>query len=108
MRLVSGPLVRARSGETGKAQPVRIMIRPEAVRLGSRPEPGSILQGTISGVDYLGPSIRYTVAVGHDLVTVREFGKPDPPFAPGTEVSLTWEASAASVFPAADGEVEPR
>jgi len=88
---VSGARLRL-AGVTAGARPgeaVRLVVRPEAIELGSAAPGGAEggLVGTIVSRTFLGEKVDYHVRLGADLIQVTRYNPgPGPVFAPGDAV----------------------
>jgi spermidine/putrescine ABC transporter ATP-binding subunit len=95
--------VHAPAAAVATGQPVRVMVRPEAVRLGP-PDAGAgadnALPGRIEEVVYLGQAVRYLVRVGGLPLVAREPHRGGEPIRPvGAAVTASWPVAAAVVVP---------
>ena len=96
-----GSRVRLSSITAAPGSRVKLMVRPEKVRM----EPGSsagVLSGTIESGVYLGDSTKWLVAVGKDrVITVVEQNRDHgtkPETRVGEQVSINWERECAVVL----------
>jgi ABC-type Fe3+/spermidine/putrescine transport system ATPase subunit len=91
-----------RSAFQAKRNDVKVMIRPESIRLfaGDQAEPGlNQLDGTITMSTYLGPTVRYEVQVGELQVEVDKTFEAGSPLLPtGTRVKLTIEPNLVVIL----------
>lgn len=85
---VFGQTVRSRRPPRNGTNQVAIVLRPEAVGIGSAEEPG--VPARVINLAYIGPVARYTVAVdgGPELVVDLHNPGPDQFFSEGTAVTL--------------------
>jgi len=93
----AGPRVHGPAGPVAPGQPVRLMIRPEALTLrdGAGEAASNALPGVVEEALYLGQAIRYTVRAGDLVLTVREPHRTaDPTFAPQARVTVSWPRHA--------------
>ncbi|QDL93782.1 ABC transporter ATP-binding protein [Paroceanicella profunda] len=72
----------------GLAGPAAMSLRPEAIRLAA--PGGGRVQGTVTGLRYLGQQNRVSVAVGETTLAVLTRAAPEP----GSAVGLDWDADA--------------
>jgi ABC-type Fe3+/spermidine/putrescine transport system ATPase subunit len=93
----------ATAAPPGEGRAVRLMLRPEQIRLAARPDGAdNALPGRIEELAFFGGTAAVQVEVGGGRrIEVRTggAGEPEPP-APGEPVWLTWNASAGLLFPA--------
>jgi spermidine/putrescine ABC transporter ATP-binding subunit len=76
-----------------------LSVRPEAIRLSrSGLQPGDGLRGKIAEIIYLGSSVRVGTAVGDALVWADLRDDEAAGLAPGDDVTLAWQRSAATVW----------
>jgi ABC-type Fe3+/spermidine/putrescine transport system ATPase subunit len=91
-----------RSAFPAKRNDVKVMIRPESIRLfaGDQAEPGpNLLDGTIAMSTYLGPTVRYEVQVGELQFEVDKTFEAGSPLLPaGTRVKLTIEPNLVVIL----------
>lgn len=93
-RVVEGSLVTG--GAAGSA--VRVMIRPENMRLTA--EPGTHFTGQIKQSQYLGHATEYLVLSGGTMFRVLELRRRGAvPFREGATVGLSWNWDEALVYP---------
>lgn len=91
-----------------------VLLRPHRIALAPAPadgpaggvpdgSPAAPVRGTVLGAGYSGESIAYRVRVGADgpVLDVERPAGPEAAHAPGSEVLLTWDASAARLVDAA-------
>jgi spermidine/putrescine transport system ATP-binding protein len=80
---------------------VAVSLRPERAvlhRRGEAPPGRPTIDGTLDGVLYLGNALVQTVRLDWMTIEVRsESGRRDTSFAPGDEVSVSWEPDAVTV-----------
>jgi spermidine/putrescine ABC transporter ATP-binding subunit len=96
---IHGPVIEAVVG-----QPVRAVIRPEALSLHSHrtavENSVNAIEGCVEEVVYLGQAIRYTVRVGDLPLTVRLPHQPGASvFESGARVTITWSRPATLLLP---------
>jgi putative spermidine/putrescine transport system ATP-binding protein len=83
------------------------MIRPEAIRIGGASD--AAVPATIERSEYLGPTVRITLATEFGRLTAR-LSRTDslPELTPGTAVTAGWEARDMLLFARDDAEDAPR
>ena len=80
---------------------VAVSLRPERIRVQSRGTAvaaGASLDGEVRDVTYLGHAVVYAVAAGATSIEVRSEGEVGEPFAPGDQVTISWDHGAAAVI----------
>jgi iron(III) transport system ATP-binding protein len=70
---------------------VRVIVRPEAIHFGGRPETGIAWRGVVRQRFFRGTRNLYTVQVG--VLTLSVDAPPDPAVSPGTDVALSVAAA---------------
>ena len=99
VRLANGARIAAETSMPTGSE-VSVSLRPERARLqprGTDAPDGSSLDGEVRDITYLGHAVVYAVAVGSTAVEVRNEGEVGEPFAPGDEVTISWDHGAAAV-----------
>jgi len=83
------------------------MIRPEAIRIGGASD--ASVPATIERSEYLGPTVRITLATAFGRLTAR-LSRTDslPELTPGTAVTAGWEAKDMLLFARDEAEDAPR
>ncbi len=100
VRLASGVLIEAETSAPPGSD-VAVSLRPERIRVQARGRAaadGAGLDGTVGEVTYLGHAVVYSVAAGPTAIEVRREGEIGRPFAPGDEVTVSWDHGAAAVI----------
>ncbi|MHB0773849.1 ABC transporter ATP-binding protein [Bradyrhizobium sp. 1.29L] len=79
-------------GDVSSGNPVKVMVRPESVRLSRLDRPGtSGLRGVIQNRAFVGHAIRYVIAAGDQrLAGLQNSGSGTPILEPGEEVWVDW------------------
>lgn len=78
-----------------------LFVRPEHVDIGSRgsaPAGCNTLDGVVESALFLGETTRYAVACGDVTMTIKRQNRGQPHFAPGTPVTLCWNADDCVVL----------
>ena len=99
VRLANGARIEAETSLPAGSE-VSVSLRPERARLqppGTAAAEGASLEGTVRDITYLGHAVVYEVAVGEMSVEVRVEGETGQPFAPGDDVTISWDHGAAAV-----------
>ena len=94
--LGSGP----QSVEGAQQEGAHLGLRPERIGVhprGSTTADGASLDGQVRDITYLGHAVVYAVSAGPMSVEVRSEGDVGDPFAPGDEVTISWDRGAAAV-----------
>ena len=99
VRLANGVRLKAENSMPTGSE-VAVSLRPERIRVQPRDEAaadGSSLGGEVRDITYLGHAVVYEVAAGPISIEVRSEGEVGEPFAPGDEVTISWDRGAATV-----------
>jgi iron(III) transport system ATP-binding protein len=82
--------------EIGAGEPIKLLIRPEAIQIG---EQGS-WQGTVARTTYLGSYVEYEVRLGDAVLTVLDTDSLRPRiYEPGAPVGLSWADQSVCLLP---------
>ena len=100
LRLANGVSITAETSMPPGSE-VAVILRPERARLhrwgAATAADGASLDGEVRDITYLGHAVVYAVAVGPMSIEVRSEGEAGEPFAPGDEVTVSWDHGAAAV-----------
>jgi putative spermidine/putrescine transport system ATP-binding protein len=97
VRLPGGVCVHGPAMPVEKGQRLKVMIRPEVLRLRTdlRSDADNAVDGVVEEVVYLGQAIGYTVRIGELVLTAREPRLPGMAiFSRGARVTVTWPRAA--------------
>ena len=100
LRLANGVRIEAETSMPPGSD-VAVSLRPERARLqrrGGAVADGSRIDGEVRDITYLGHAVVYSVEAGPTSIDVRSEGEVGEPFAPGDEVTISWDHGAAAVI----------
>jgi len=97
----AGPMRGRAAGPLRQGQGAVLAVRPEAVQIADGGAGGMSVPGKVALAQYLGSLVRYEVEVAGGLVLLVDVPNPKgtPSLRPGQSVRVTFDPSAALVFP---------
>lgn len=104
VRLTAGQTLRARPvGGLNPGQRVHVSVRPERMRVGATDDGSNRLASRITGVVYLGDSVRCTLVTekGEEIVVKMDIERAETELKVGDNVQCSFSANVANIFPAA-------
>ena len=99
LRLANGVRIAAETSMPAGSE-VAVSLRPERIHVhprGAAAAGCASLDAEVRDITYLGHAVVYAVAAGPMSIEVRSEGEVGEPFAPGDEVTVSWDHGAAAV-----------